>query len=75
VLVQRSHTEYVPGDSLRGMIEEDLVAERIVISTYSEIARWLGEDDPTTRRLVEQLLAEEEDHADDLKSLLERLPA
>jgi bacterioferritin len=74
VLVERSHTEYVAGDSLRGMVEEDLVAERIVISTYSEIARWLGEDDATTRRLVEHLLAEEEDHADDLKSLLEQLP-
>jgi bacterioferritin len=74
VLAERSHTEYVPGTSLRSMIEEDLVAERIAISTYAEIARWLGEDDPTTRRVVEQLLAEEEEHADDLLSLLTRMP-
>jgi bacterioferritin len=74
VLAERSHTEYVPGGSLRDMIEEDLVAERIAISTYAEIARWLGDADATTRRLMEQLLAEEEEHADDLRSLLERLP-
>jgi bacterioferritin len=74
VLAERSHTEYVPGGSMRDMIQEDLVAERIAISTYAEIARWLGDADPTTRRLMEQLLAEEEEHADDLRSLLERLP-
>ncbi len=74
VLAGRSHTEYAPGTSLRSMIEEDLVAERIAISTYAEIARWLGDGDPTTRRLVEQLLAEEEEHADDLRDLMTRLP-
>jgi len=74
VLVERSHTEYVPGNGLRDMIEEDLVAERIAISTYTEIARWLGDADPTTRRVIEQLLADEEEHADDLRSLLDRLP-
>jgi bacterioferritin len=75
VLAERSHTQYVPGKDLRSMIEEDLVAERIAISTYAEIARWLGDGDPTTRRVVEQLLAEEEEHAEDLFSLLYRLPA
>jgi bacterioferritin len=55
------------------MIREDLVAERIAVATYAEIARWLGDDDPTTRRLIEQLLAEEEEHADDLRSLLVRV--
>jgi bacterioferritin len=75
VLAERSHTEYVPGKDLRSMIEEDLVAERIAISTYAEIVRWLGEGDPTTRRVVEHLLADEEDHADDLINLLDRLPA
>jgi bacterioferritin len=56
------------------MIKEDLVAERIAIASYTEIAQWIGEGDPTTRRLFEELLADEENHADDLKSLLERLP-
>jgi bacterioferritin len=51
----------------------DLAAERIAIATYAEIARWLGEGDPTTRRLMEQLLSEEEEHADDLRNLLTRL--
>jgi bacterioferritin len=55
------------------MIREDLVAERIAISTYSEIVRWLGNDDPTTRRMIEEILAKEEEHADDLAKLLVRL--
>jgi bacterioferritin len=75
VLAGRSHTEYAPGTDLRDMIAEDLVAERIAISSYAEIARWIGDSDPTTRRLIEQLLADEEEHADDLRSLMERLPA
>lgn len=75
VLAERSHTEYMPGKDLLSMIEEDLVAERIAISTYGEIVRWLGDADPTTRRVVEELLAEEEDHANDLINLLERIPA
>ena len=65
--------EYAPGKDLPDMIREDLVAERIAIATYAEIARWLGAADPTTRRLIEQLLAEEEKHADDLRSLLARV--
>ena len=69
-LLTRSHSQYEEGDTLEAMLREDLIAERIAIETYSEIARWLGEDDPTTRRLIERILAVEEEHADDLSSLL-----
>ncbi|MFG1706309.1 DUF892 family protein [Nonomuraea sp. M3C6] len=71
-LVQRSHTDYqAPADTdLRALLEANLWAERIVISTYQEIIRWLGEGDPTTRRLMESILEEEEEHADDLTDLL-----
>lgn len=69
-LTDRSHAEYVEGKSLTDMIKEDLVAERIAIESYSEIARWLGDKDTTTRRLMEEILAMEEEHADDLLSLL-----
>jgi bacterioferritin len=72
-LATRSHAEYREGNSLESMIEEDLVAERIAIETYSEIVRWLGSDDPTTRRLIEDLLTVEEEHADDLATLLVNL--
>ncbi|GAB2817307.1 ferritin-like domain-containing protein [Actinoallomurus bryophytorum] len=74
-LSSRSHTEYNASSDLVEMIREDLVAERIAIASYTEIAQWIGDGDPTTRRLFEELLADEEEHADDLKSLLERLPA
>jgi bacterioferritin len=74
-LAARSHAHYATGETLSQMIRENLVAERIAIETYSEIVRWLGDDDPTTRRLIESLLAVEEEHADDLKNLLEGLPA
>ena len=70
-LATRSHAEYVEGDSLRSMIEEDLVAERIAIDSYREIIEYLGKNDSTTRRLMEEILAKEEEHADDLASLLE----
>jgi len=70
-LATRAHAKYTEGDSLREMIEENLVAERIAIETYSEIIRWLGNDDPTTRRLMEDILKEEEHHADDLSGMLE----
>jgi bacterioferritin len=73
-LTARSHAEYEEGSDLASMVEEDLVAERIAISTYQEIARWLGDDDPTTRRLIEQILAVEEEHAEDLVSLLKDMP-
>lgn len=69
----RSHSEYVEGNSLKEMITEDLVAERIAIDSYSEMIRYVGEKDPTTRRLLEGILAVEEKHADDLVSLLEEM--
>ena len=71
-LVERSHAEYVPGDSLIDMITEDLVAERVAIASYTEIARWLGDRDITTRRLMESILAVEEEHADDLLTFLKQ---
>lgn len=74
-LTARSHSEYVPGDDLLEMIKEDLVAERIAIESYAEMVRYLGDGDPTTRRLMEEILAKEEEHADDLRTLLERLAA
>lgn len=67
----RSHSEYVEGDSLVEMIKEDLIAERIAIDSYREMINFLGANDPTTRRLLEEILAKEEEHADDLVSLLE----
>src|SRR5215468_12739227 len=72
-LAHRSHAEYVEGTSLVDMIREDLVAERIAIESYRDMIRYLGEGDPTTRRLVEEVLAVEEEHADDLISLIEDL--
>jgi len=72
-LAMRSHAEYVEGDSLLDMIKEDLVAERIAIDSYGEMIRYLGENDVTTRRMLEGILAMEEEHADDLSSLLEDL--
>jgi bacterioferritin len=72
-LATRSHAEYVAGESLEEMIREDLVAERIAIDSYREIIAYLGENDPTSRRLMEEILAKEEEHADDLATLLEGL--
>ncbi|HEY8544734.1 MAG TPA: ferritin-like domain-containing protein [Acidimicrobiales bacterium] len=69
-IAERSHAEYVEGGSLVEMIKEDLVAERIAIESYAEIVQWLGDKDPTTRRLMEDILAVEEEHADDLLNLL-----
>jgi bacterioferritin len=74
-LLARSHSEYVPGEGLLEMIKEDLVAERIAVESYAEIIRYLGDDDPTSRRLLEEILAKEEEHADELRNLLERLGA
>jgi bacterioferritin len=70
-LTTRSHAEYVAGDTLEEMIREDLVAERIAIDSYREIIQYLAEKDPTTRRLMEEILAKEEEHADDLANLLQ----
>jgi bacterioferritin len=72
-LLTRSHAEYVEGDSLIDMIKEDLIAERIAIDSYREMIAYLGNDDPTTRRMLEGILAMEEEHAEDLVSLLEEL--
>jgi bacterioferritin len=71
-LVQRSHAEYVPGTDLIDMIKEDLVAERVAIASYNEIIRWLGDNDVTSRRLMEGILAVEEEHADDLLTFLKQ---
>jgi bacterioferritin len=72
-LLTRSHSEYVEGGSLEDMLKEDLVAERIAIDSYAEMARYVGDDDPTTRRMLEGILAVEEEHADDLATLLATL--
>ncbi|MBA0051671.1 bacterioferritin [Streptomyces sp. AJS327] len=69
---QRAHTDYTtPADGdLQQMLRDNLLAERIVISTYQEIIRWLSDRDPTTRRVLENILEEEEEHADDLLDLI-----
>jgi bacterioferritin len=72
-LAGRSHSQYVEGKTLTDMIKEDLVAERIAIEVYGEIVRYLGDADPTTRRVLEEILAKEEEHADDMSNLLARL--
>jgi len=73
-LATRSHAEYVEGTTLVDMIKEDLVAERVAIESYTEMIRYIGEGDPTTRRLLEGILAVEEEHAEDLKTLMDTLP-
>lgn len=70
-LLSKSHAEYVEGTSLTDMIKEDLIAERIAIDSYREMIKYFGNDDPTSRRMLEGILAVEEEHADDLVSLLE----
>jgi bacterioferritin len=70
-LMARSQTEYNTPDDLIEMIKEDLIAERIVIQAYTEAIAWLGHHDPTTRRIFEEILAEEEEHADDMLTLLQ----
>ena len=72
-LLTRSHAEYVEGETLTDMIKEDLVAERIAIDSYRDIVQYLGNDDPTSRRLMETILAVEEEHADDLVNLLGKI--
>ena len=69
-LTRRSHSEYKEGTSLEDMLREDLIAERIAIESYREIVEWLRGKDPTTRRMLEEVLAVEEEHADDISSLL-----
>lgn len=72
-LLARSHSEYVDGESLVGMITEDLIAERIAIESYREMVAYVGTDDSTTRQVLERILAQEEEHAEDLASLLKDL--
>jgi bacterioferritin len=72
-LLTRSHSEYVEGETLVDMIKEDLVAERIAVESYSEIIRYLSDNDPTSRRLMEEILAKEEEHAEDMKTLLDTI--
>jgi bacterioferritin len=69
-LLQRSVSQYIEGETLADMIREDLIAERIVIEVYQKMVRYFGDDDPTTRRMVEHILADEEEHASDLSDLL-----
>ena len=70
-LSKNSHAQYVAGTTLKEMVTEDLVAERIAIDSYREIIQYIGEKDPTTRRIFEDILAQEEEHADDMAELLE----
>jgi bacterioferritin len=72
-LLSRSHAEYVEGENLVGMIKEDLIAERIAIDSYREMIEYIGDKDTTTSRMLEGILAMEEEHADDLVGLLEDL--
>jgi bacterioferritin len=70
-LAARSHAEYVEGDTLQAMIKEDLIAERIAIESYREMVGYLADHDPTTKSLLKDILASEEEHAEDLASLLD----
>ncbi|MEJ0098237.1 MAG: ferritin-like domain-containing protein [Pseudomonadota bacterium] len=72
-ITDRSHSEYVEGATLADMVKEDLVAERVAIESYSEMIRYLGNADPTTRRMLEGILANEEEHAEELASMLDTL--
>ncbi len=72
-MASRSHSQYQEGSSLIEMIKEDLIAERIAVQSYSDIARWLGEDDPTTRRLIVEILKSEEEHAEELANMLTKV--
>lgn len=72
-LTARSHAEYKEGTDLRDMVRENLVAERIAIDSYREMIAYVGTDDPTTRRMLESILAVEEEHAEDMNTLLEQL--
>lgn len=69
-LLERSHSEYIEGGSLEDMIKENLIAERIAIDSYRQMIEYLGEQDSTTRRMLEEILAVEEEHADDMSDLL-----
>jgi len=72
-ITERSHAEYIEGGSLADMVREDLVAERIAIESYTEMIRYIGDKDTTTKRMLEGILAVEEEHAEELASMLETL--
>ena len=72
-LQARSHADYVEGSNLLEMLQENLIAERIAIDSYRDIIAYLGNDDPTTRRMIEEILAVEEEHAEDMGSLLQQV--
>lgn len=74
VLSKRSHSQYVEGKDLVDMIKEDLIAERIAIDSYKQMILYINENDPTTRRMLEEILEKEEEHADDLANLLAQKP-
>ncbi|MCC6572431.1 MAG: bacterioferritin [Planctomycetes bacterium] len=74
-MLTRAHSEYVEGKTLLDMIREDLVAERVAIESYSEMIRYVADKDPTTRRMLETILAKEEEHAQDMQDLLSRYGA
>jgi bacterioferritin len=73
LLSKNSHAQYVAGTTLKEMVYEDLVAERIAVDSYREIIQYLGDDDPTTRRIFESILAQEEEHADDMADIYQDL--
>lgn len=73
ILAGRSHSQYVEGTSLLDMVREDLIAERIAVDSYREIIKYLGDDDITTRKAMEKIMGKEEEHADDMKKLLDTL--
>src|SRR5450830_539632 len=73
LLSKNAHAQYVAGNNLKEMVYEDLVAERIAVDSYREIIQYIGDKDPTTRRLLEEILAQEEEHADDMADILESL--
>lgn len=72
-VTERSHSEYADAASLHDMVVENLVAERVTVAAYTDIIGWLGTRDPTTRRMFEEILAVEEEHAEELASLLDGL--
>ena len=73
LLSKNAHAQYVAGNNLKEMVYEDLVAERIAVDSYREIIQYIGEKDPTTRRIFEDILAQEEEHADDMADILKDL--
>jgi bacterioferritin len=73
LLSKNSHAQYVSGNTLKEMVYEDLVAERIAVDSYREIIQYIGDKDPTTRRIFEDILAQEEEHADDMADILESM--